>query len=227
MMKNKSLCGLMALSGLLASCDKSESSISPYITVNSALVNDTLKVDQRFMLSVDLSIADDSGLKDYHIRINDSIYESVPISGNACTFHLDTAFRNSGLYKFSLFATNSKGLESVYYIPILSDSVLRPTVNVFDDAGLRFKADSVIAKGSVLTFTISAYRRELPLERLCIANSINTDSVKYELTQSPYNTDSIVVKYISPAINEESVFSFSAFDSVGLESKSYLKVKVK
>lgn len=227
MIKRFSFYGFVLLCGVLSSCDNNKSSISPRITILNDGFKDTVKFEQRFKSSLIALFKDDDGLASYHIRINDSIYDPIPLNGNSLKFQLDTAFRNAGLYKFTVFVSNTKGLESTYYIPIRCDSIKPPQIQVNDLFGKVFRTDSSVISGQKLAFTFIVHRGKLPLDSLRFSNTINNEVTTFRLRDSTSLQDTVKITYTSPPIIAETIFSFFAIDNVGLESKTQVKVIVK
>lgn len=227
MARSFSLGCLFAATGLLTSCTDTDMSISPRITIMNAGFVDTIKVTQRYPSSVKLKFTDDNGLANYHIRINDSIYAPINLDGNSAEYLLDTVFRNAGLYKFTVYVANAKGLESTTYIPILCDSISPAVIAITDSTGVSFNSNYAVELGQKVFFLFEVRKGELPLNTLRITNSINDDVESYDLTQPPYSRDSAIINYTSPPIIDETIFSFSATDSIGLEKKSQIKISIK
>ncbi len=219
---------IIPILALLFSCE-GDNTISPWITITSPdNYEDTIKVYQRFHINLKAHLEDQSGLASYMIRVNDSIEDPKPISGATYDFICDTAFKNAGLYRLTLYATNMKGLVSEFDIPIKADSVIRPSVSITDTAGVSFIKDSAVYPGQSLQFGIIAKKGQLPMDSVLITNSTDkTFSDKYYLRSEPYNTDSISIVFSSKPIYAESIFTFTVKDSVDLTTTKQIKIFIK
>lgn len=219
---------ILPLLAVLASCE-SDSAMSPEIIVTEpAGFTDTIRVLQRFPLPLKLQLSDRAGLQSYTLRINNSIQTPKAIAGEVYLWSYDSTFRNAGIYRMVLSVTNTKGLKSEIHIPVRADSIRRASLIINGSEGTAFSKDSSVTSGQSLQFTVIAMRGYLPMDSIIISSSDNKIPLaSYCLRENPASADSSAIVFISEPVTAESIFSFTAKDSLGLSTTKQLKVSVK
>jgi|GEM_PF-5681485 len=203
----------LTLIPFIISCKKSNST-SPSISVPLLSSSDTIHSKQCAQLQIEsIFQSNDSELKSFYFAINDSIFESIAISGTQHRHTLDTSFTNAGIYAYSLYVTDAKNLTSEEHMLIQADSVLRPLLKIYTIDTTAFPLDSIVSENSHITFIIAIKKTENSLKRIAVSNAdtITLFSKEAEVGDG----DTIVWEQIIS--KHDTILKFTATDSAGFD----------